>query len=140
MNIFKHLKPYYWEVRGHMLVSMISLICATALGLVYPRLLLVLIDDVIIGGQYSLVLGLTAVLFSVIALKSGLQYVHGWIGSRVGNRLIMRLRSECYNKLQKLPNSYYDTAKTGDLMSRMTSDLDAIRNFIGFDLAQFINM
>src|SRR5690606_38721122 len=51
-----------------------------------------------------------------------------------------RLRSECYNKLQKLPNSYYDTAKTGDLMSRMTSDLDAIRNFIGFDLAQFINM
>src|SRR5690606_13301580 len=35
---------------------------------------------------------------------------------------------------------YYDTAKTGDLMSRLTADLEAIRNFAGFGFAQILNM
>lgn len=64
-----------------------------------------------------------------------------WIfGGRLGNFLAYRLRNACYEKLQFLSFRYYDTAKTGDLMSRLTGDLEAIRNFIGFGFAQPLNV
>ena len=69
-----------------------------------------------------------------------MQFVHGFTGGRLGNKVAYRLRNELYKKLQYLSFQYYDTAKTGDLMSRLTADLEAIRNFAGFGFAQILNM
>nr|WP_246246810.1 ABC transporter ATP-binding protein [Paenibacillus lemnae] len=134
------MTPYFWYERKRIVISLASLMCATALGLVYPNLLRILVDNIIMDGKFELVPKLSLFIVGVIALKSLLQYIHGFVGARVGNRLVLRLRNTCYEKLQMLPANYYDKVKTGDLVSRMTSDLEAIRNFIGFDFAQFINM
>lgn len=50
----------------------------------------------------------------------------------VGTRLVNDLRRKLYDKLQRLPFSFYDTARTGDLMSRLTLDLEMVRNFYAF--------
>ncbi|GIP41594.1 putative ABC transporter ATP-binding protein YknU [Paenibacillus sp. J45TS6] len=83
---------------------------------------------------------LALTVLGVVILKSSLQFLHGFFGARLGNYLAYRLRNACYEKLQFLSFRYYDTAKTGDLMSRLTGDLEAIRNFIGFGFAQILNM
>ncbi|GGF89270.1 ABC transporter ATP-binding protein [Paenibacillus abyssi] len=140
MNVFKELKEYYWPERKLLVASIISLMCATALGLVYPNMLRILIDDVIEPGQYHLVPTISLIVVGVIILKGTLQFVHGFFGGRLGNRVAYRLRNASYHKLQYLSNQYYDTAKTGDLMSRLTADLEAIRNFVGFGFAQILNM
>ncbi len=140
MDVFKQLKDYYWPERRLMLASIISLICATALGLVYPNMLRVLIDDAILGENYSLVPTIALTVVGVVIVKGALQYVHGFFGGRLGNRVAYRLRNESYRKLQYLSFQYYDKAKTGDLMSRLTADLEAIRNFVGFGFAQILNM
>ena len=69
-----------------------------------------------------------------------MQFLHGFTGGRLGNRVAYNLRNALYKKLQYLSFQYYDTAKTGDLMSRLTGDLEAIRNFVGFGFAQILNM
>ncbi|TVY02345.1 ABC transporter ATP-binding protein [Cohnella terricola] len=139
MDIFRGLKDYYWQNKGLLWGSVAGLAIATALGLVYPLLLKTLIDDMIIPGRYEGVTGLTLLAVSVIVVKAGFQYVHGFWGGRVGNRLAYRLRNACYEKLQQLSFSYYDTARTGDLMSRLTADIEGIRQFIGFGFAQLLN-
>lgn len=139
MEIFRALKEYYWQDKGFLWGSVAGLAIATALGLVYPLLLRTLIDDMIIPVKFEGVMGLTLTAVGVICVKACFQYVHGFSGGRLGNRLAYRLRNVSYEKLQQLSFSFYDTARTGDLMSRLTADIEGIRNFIGFGFAQLLN-
>ena len=140
MEAFRQLKQFYWAERKFLAASIAALMCATALGLVYPNLLRFLIDDVIDVGRYDLVPGLAFTVVGVVTLKAIMQFIHGFFGGRLGNRVAFRMRNALYDKLQTLSFQYYDKAKTGDLMSRLTADLEAIRNFIGFGFAQILNM
>lgn len=140
MDVLRQLQTFFWEKRTYLFVSILFLAIATGLGLVYPNLLRVLIDDVIIPRNFEDVPILALTVLGVVILKAGMQFLHGFYGGRLGNFLAYRLRNACYEKLQFLSFRYYDTAKTGDLMSRLTGDLEAIRNFIGFGFAQILNM
>lgn len=140
MNVLRQLKEFYWSERKLLYVSVVCLAISTALGLVYPFLLGFLIDEVIKKEQFELVPTLALVVVGVIAIKAAFQFLHGWSGGRLGNRVAYNLRNALYNKLQFLSFQYYDRAKTGDLMSRLTADLDGIRHFIGFGFAQILNM
>ncbi|NUU78286.1 ABC transporter ATP-binding protein [Paenibacillus xylanilyticus] len=140
MDVLRQLQTFFWEKRTYLFVSILFLAIATALGLVYPNLLRILIDDVIIPRNFEDVPILALTVLGVVILKAGMQFLHGFFGGRLGNFLAYRLRNACYEKLQFLSFRYYDTAKTGDLMSRLTGDLEAIRNFIGFGFAQILNM
>jgi ATP-binding cassette, subfamily B, multidrug efflux pump len=140
LDVFRQLKQFYWPDRRLLGISIFALMCATALGLVYPNMLRFLIDEVIQKERYGLVPAVSLTVVGVIAIKASMQFVHGFTGGRLGNKVAFRLRGELYQKLQYLSFQYYDTAKTGDLMSRLTADLEAIRNFAGFGFAQILNM
>ncbi|MBP1907267.1 ATP-binding cassette subfamily B protein [Paenibacillus turicensis] len=140
MEVLRQLRIYYKEKFSYLILSMLCLAAATALGLVLPQLLRGLIDDVIIPGNYGDVIWLALTAIVIVIFKAILQFLHGFFGGRLGNFLAYRLRNACYEKLQFLSFRYYDTAKTGDLMSRLTGDLEAIRNFIGFGFAQLLNL
>nr|WP_232242921.1 ABC transporter ATP-binding protein [Paenibacillus sp. GSMTC-2017] len=134
------MKAFYLPEKKFLITSILFLMIATALGLVYPNLLRYLIDDVIRLEQFDLVPKLALIAVAVISLKALNQFLHGFFGGRLGNRVAFRMRNALYDKLQTLSYQYYDKAKTGDLMSRLTADLEAIRNFIGFGFAQILNM
>jgi ATP-binding cassette subfamily B protein len=140
MDVLRQLQGFFKERRHYLLFSILCLAIATALGLVYPTLLRRLIDDVIVPRYFEDVPMLALTALGVVILKSFMQFLHGFFGGRLGNFLAYRLRNACYEKLQFLSFRYYDTAKTGDLMSRLTGDLEAIRNFIGFGFAQLLNL
>ncbi|WIV17891.1 ABC transporter ATP-binding protein [Paenibacillus polygoni] len=140
MDVLRQLQSFFWSKRILLFLSILCLALATALGLIYPNLLRVLIDDMITPRNFEGVPMLALTVLGVVILKSSLQFLHGFFGARLGNYLAYRLRNACYEKLQFLSFRYYDTAKTGDLMSRLTGDLEAIRNFIGFGFAQILNM
>ncbi|MCF7753597.1 ABC transporter ATP-binding protein/permease [Paenibacillus xylanexedens] len=140
MDVLRQLQIFFWEKRTYLFVSILFLALATALGLVYPYMLRILIDDIIVPRTFEDVPIIALTVLGVVILKAGMQFLHGFFGGRLGNFLAYRLRNACYEKLQFLSFRYYDTAKTGDLMSRLTGDLEAIRNFIGFGFAQILNM
>ncbi|WP_267490696.1 ABC transporter transmembrane domain-containing protein, partial [Paenibacillus sp. 1001270B_150601_E10] len=140
MDVFKQLAPFYWPKKKLLFVSILCLMFATALGLVYPNLLRILIDDVIAKEKYEWVPWLAGTVVAVVSLKGTLQFLHGFFGGRVGNYTAYAMRNASYRKLQSLSFRYYDKARTGDLMSRLTADLEGVRQFVGFGFAQILNM
>jgi ATP-binding cassette subfamily B multidrug efflux pump len=140
MEMFKQLKEFYWGERRLLIISITCLAISTALGLAYPNLLRYLIDDVIRPGNFEKVPLLAITVVLVITIKASFQYLHGFSGGRLGNKVSYNLRNATYQKLQFLSFQYYDRAKTGDLMSRLTADLEAIRHFMAFGFAQILNI
>jgi ATP-binding cassette subfamily B multidrug efflux pump len=140
MEVFRQLKEYYWSEKRFLFASILSLMTATALGLVYPNLLRYLIDHVIAEKQFSQVPYLAMLVVGVISCKALFQFLHGVSSSKLGNHTAYNLRNALYKKLQYLSFQYYDKARTGDLMSRLTADLQAVRDFIGFGFVQILNV
>ncbi|KJD52912.1 multidrug ABC transporter ATP-binding protein, partial [Bacillus amyloliquefaciens] len=110
----------------------------TAITVVYPIILQMTIDEVILGGRYGLVIWISLGFIAVMAAKGAATFFHQYLGDMFGIRSVYRLRKELYSKLQRLPFKYYDSAKTGDLMSRLTADVEGIRFFLSFGFAEAI--
>ncbi|TLS53163.1 ABC transporter ATP-binding protein [Paenibacillus antri] len=142
MEVFKQLRSFYWPGKLKYLIfaSILCLAVSTALGLVYPYMLKHLVDEIIMKGNYGQVPFVASTVLVVVAIKAGFQFLHGLAGGRLGNQVAYNLRKSLYEKLQYLSFQYYDKARTGDLMSRLTGDLDGIRQFIGFGFPQFLNV
>jgi len=130
-----------WRLRYYMLpfrVRFVSMVVAAALGtgatIVVPLVTKAVIDGPIADsdrvGLYAL--GLLAVSLGVI--EAVLMFVRRWIVTRATNGVEYAIRTDMYAKLQRLPMSFHDRWQSGQLLSRMMSDLATIRRFLGFGL------
>ncbi len=122
---------------------MVFLLIVTGLTVVYPVILQQTIDKVIYKGQYDLIPTLTLGFLGIMVIKGIATYIQQYTGDLFGIKSVYRMRNALYEKLQFLPFSYYDNAKTGDLMSRLTADVETFRFFLsmGFsELFRFILM
>lgn len=140
VETLRQLKAFYSSEKKFIVGTFLFLIIATGVGLVQPYLMKYLIDDIIVEQNFELVIPISLLVVGVVTFKALNQFLHGFCGGRLGNRVATKLRNALYEKLNTLSYQYYDKAKTGDLMSRLTADLEAIRNFIGFGMAQLLNV
>ncbi|WP_235615550.1 ABC transporter ATP-binding protein [Brevibacillus reuszeri] len=139
LDTFKRLKDYYWPYRRLFLVSILSLFVVTSVTVIYPLVLKYTIDDVFGQGQYGQVPYLAIGFIVLMGIKGIAVYYHQYFGDLFGVSTVYELRNELYTKLQYLPFRYYDSAKTGDLMSRLAGDVEVFRFFLSFGLAQCLN-
>lgn len=140
VEVFRRLRIYYWPYKKWCLLSIVTLIFVTALGLVYPLLLRFLIDDIIIVGKYEWVPHVSFAVLLVAGVRSICRYIHQYTGHLFGIDSVYDLRNALYDKLQRLSPTYYDNAKTGDLMARLTGDVEAIRMFLSIGIVQLLNI
>ncbi|NMH71360.1 ABC transporter ATP-binding protein [Bacillus sp. RO3] len=138
MDTFKKLKSFYWPYKRHFIISMIFLIFVTGITVVYPVILQVTIDDVILEGNYRWIPYLAFGFIGIMIVKGVATFIQQYNGDLFGITSVYRLRNELYEKLQFLPFSYYDNAKTGDLMSRLTADVEAFRFFLSFGFSELL--
>ncbi|MDR6226005.1 ABC transporter ATP-binding protein [Desmospora profundinema] len=139
MNTFKRLKAFFWPYKGYFLISILTLLMVTGVTVVYPLVLKITIDDVIGAGRYDWVPWIAIGFLLLMGLKAVASFFHQYYGDLFGIRSVYELRNALYQKLEVLPFRFYDNAKTGDLMSRLTADVEAFRFFLSFGFAQFIN-
>jgi ATP-binding cassette subfamily B protein len=81
------------------------------------------------------------ILLSVLALygiAALFQFVQGYIMAGVANKISYRMRRDIDEKIMRLPFSYYDRVETGDVMSRITNDVDAINQSLSQSITQII--
>ncbi|HWO74870.1 MAG TPA: ABC transporter ATP-binding protein [Bacillus sp. (in: firmicutes)] len=138
MDIFKKLKNFYWPYKSHFIISIIFLFVLTAITVIYPIILQLTIDEVVLSGKYEWVPYLAIGFVLIMAIKGIATYIHQYHGDLFGIKSVFSLRNELYEKLQYLPFKYYDNAKTGDLMSRLTSDVEGFRFFLSFGFAELL--
>ena len=71
-----------------------------------------------------------AALVVVYIVNSGISFIQGWIMAGVSQRIVLRLRTVLFAKLQKMPLKFFDTQPHGEVMSRLTNDIDNVSNTI----------
>jgi ATP-binding cassette subfamily B multidrug efflux pump len=139
LETFKRLKEFYWPYKKYFIWSVFSLFFVTGITVIYPIILQFTIDEVVLAGNYHFIPYLALGFIFVQMIKGTATYFHQYLGDLFGISSVYKLRNALYEKLQFLPFRYYDNAKTGDLMSRLTADVEGFRFFLSFGFAQVIN-
>lgn len=140
MQTFKKLRQYYWPYKKFFITSVIFLFLVTAITVIYPIILQLTIDNVVIGQQYERIIPLTIAFFSIMIVKAVATFFQQYMGDLFGINSVYKMRKVLYGKLQFLPFRYYDNAKTGDLMSRLTADVESFRFFLSFGFAEILRL
>ncbi|MFC0270758.1 ABC transporter ATP-binding protein [Metabacillus herbersteinensis] len=138
METFKKLKDFYWPYKNEFLWSLLFMLVVTAITVTYPVVLQITIDDIILDEQFEYVPWVALGFIAIMTIKGFTTYFQQYLGDMFGIKSVYRLRNELYEKLQRLPFRYYDNAKTGDLMSRLTADVEGFRFFLSFGIAELI--
>ena len=123
-RLLRFVRPY----RRNLVLAAAMLILSTVLGLVWPQVVLRVLDAGLKDAALldELVLALIGVLLFRAAIDGARQYVMAWTGERV----IFDLRMEIVRHLQSLSLSFFTRRKTGDLMSHVTSDATLVHGIV----------
>lgn len=121
--MIKKFISYYKPYKGLFFTDLIVATIATLCNLIYPMMTRSLVNDAIPNKEIK-VIGIFAIILMVLYLiKAGCCYFMQYFGHLVGVGMQGDMRRDMFKHLEKLPNSYFDNTKTGDLMSRMINDL-----------------
>ena len=138
METFKKLKQFYWPYKTMYFWSLFFLLFVTLITVVYPVVLQFTIDEVVLAGKYEFIPYVALGFIGIMIVKGITTYFQQYLGDMFGITSVYRLRNELYKKLQFLPFRYYDNAKTGDLMSRLTADVEGFRFFLSFGFSEIV--
>ena len=130
---------YLWHYWPTALGTIVSLLLVTTASLLTPQLLRVLIDDGIEKYNLEIVFGVAAALVGVAVVRGVFNFLQGYLSEITSQGVAYDLRNTIFEKLQNLSFSYHDRAQTGKLMTRMTSDVELVRLFVGNGLLQLIS-
>jgi ATP-binding cassette subfamily B protein len=126
-TLFPYLIRYRWRYAAGLSALALKNVFAAAV----PLLLKYVIDEVNSGAGMRLLLQLAGALLGVALLKAFFQYWMRWILIGISRDIEYDLRSDLFGHLVSLPQRFYQTYRTGDLMSRATNDMNAVRLMLG---------
>jgi ATP-binding cassette subfamily B protein len=128
-------------LRPHLAQSIAAVICialATLFTLIVPWLLQWVIDVGIHTGNFSQLMLVAAAILGASILRGLAAYGQGYYSQSISNLVAYDLRDKMYDHLQHLSFSFHDDSETGQLMSRMTADIEAVRMFFPMGLLRAI--
>jgi subfamily B ATP-binding cassette protein MsbA len=125
-RLYSYLKPYWKQLA----VISVLLLLWTGLDLLPPLFQGAIVDRVIIAKDLSL---LAPLIIGLIVVYATLQLVSAadlYLRHALGERFILDLRMRLYEYLQRLSISYFERTSTGEIMSRITNDVNELENFV----------
>lgn len=128
--ILQRLTAYALKSRGALTIAACGVITASLLNMVVPQLTRITIDQVIPSGDiYRIFFVAAAIIVTAIAIGAT-SFVRSYFMSIVGQRTIYELRNCLYRHLQTLSLGFFAQRRTGELMSRVTNDVNAVQQLI----------
>jgi ATP-binding cassette, subfamily B, multidrug efflux pump len=128
---FKRLLPYALRCRRAFLLGLGCAIITTAVSLLSPWILKYAIDDLTLGVSRAKLAGYALILLLIAVAGGYFRFLMRRIIVGASRVIEYDLRNDFFAHLQQLPMSYFQDRRTGDLMSRATNDLNAVRMMIG---------
>ncbi len=132
MTPLKWFLSFLKKYRPQMILGIAMTTVIAALSIVNPYLSGIIVDDVITAGSYSMLPGLIVCLLAVTLLTSILRFVYQVVFEIASQGTLYDMRSRVYRKLLEEDFAFYNKKRTGDLMSRQTGDMDAVRHFVAY--------
>jgi ATP-binding cassette, subfamily B, multidrug efflux pump len=139
MSLFRHLAPFLRRYRRRLLVGILCALCGTIAAATIPQILRAAIDDLNSQGIVAERLLMFGGLLLLAALIDGL-FRFGQRVSMLGTAHLVEydMRSALFQRLLQLDQGFYGGMHTGDLMTRVTNDLSAVRQLVGPGLTSLV--
>jgi ATP-binding cassette subfamily B protein len=118
-RVLTYAKPYRWQIAGLLLLILMT----TALSLITPLLFRSLIDDALPNGNTHRLNLIALGLVAIPVVSGSLRVIQRRLNSAIGEGVIYDLRVALYDHLQKMSLRFFTNTKTGELMSRLNSDV-----------------
>ena len=136
------LLPDLWALvrprRGTLLLGLALMVVNRVAGLVLPASTKFLVDDVIGRRELSWLTPLVGAVVLATLVQGVTSFALTQVLSQAAQRLIAEMRQKVQAHIGRLPVTYYDANKTGQLVSRIMSDVEGVRNLIGTGLVEFL--
>src|SRR5919204_3371977 len=123
-RLLQYLRPYWRSVA----IAFVAITAGSAASLAQPYLMKVAIDRYIAAGRLRELDRLALLYFVILVVSFAAEYVQTWTMQLTGQRVMFDLRMSIYGHLQRLDLRYYDRNPVGRLMTRVTSDVDALND------------
>ncbi|MFP4343361.1 MAG: ABC transporter ATP-binding protein [Anaerolineales bacterium] len=134
LRTFRYLKAYLFLV----LIALVAMLISTAGNLAVPFLSQRLIDQGLSAGNAALITRLALLMVGIALLRALFTFLEGYLSAQVSQGVAYDMRNDLYEKIQHLSFSYHDRAQTGQLLTRVTSDVELVQQFLGTALLQLL--
>jgi ATP-binding cassette subfamily B protein len=142
----KRLLKYLGKRKLLLYALLATILLATGLSLAGPALLAkaidiisIDVDDLSVHVDFGRLYPLIIALSSVYLVSSGLSYVQGLLAAKLSVNIVKTLRGNLFEKIEYLPLKYIDSHHHGDIMSRMTNDIENVSNSISSSISSLFS-
>jgi subfamily B ATP-binding cassette protein MsbA len=139
---FRSVRPLLMDLvrprRAKLALGFGLMLINIAMSVVLPGAPRYLLDNIIAKGQHYLLTPLVLIVFGATIIQGVTSFSLTQLLSKEGQRLIAQLRRQVQEHVGRLPVAYYDSNKSGALVSRIMSDVEGVRNLIGTGLVDFV--
>lgn len=132
-DTLKRILTYFAKEKALVLSMLVIVVFGTLCGIYAPTLQSSSID-IIAGARDGSLANTLLLMLAVYLLYSGSQLLQGFLSARLSQRIVKRMREELFGKMMDLPVRYLDTHSHGDVMSRMTNDIENISTTVSQSL------
>jgi subfamily B ATP-binding cassette protein MsbA len=130
------VRPYRWML----LVALLATAVSSLLGLVFPNFVGRLIDSALAGAKTPSALNQVALgLFGIFLIQSVFNYINTFLLARIGQGVVADLRKALFAHLIYLPLRFFESRKTGEITSRLTSDISTVQTAVSSSLVQLVS-
>ncbi len=127
-----YLRSYRRETVG----ALVALLCVSAANLAAPQMVRLAIDRGMAPRRWQMVLVAVVGLVAIAVGRGLFNFLQGYLAERASQGVAFDLRDALFTRIQKLSFSYYDQAQTGQLLTRVTNDVEQVRTFVGGGVTQ----
>jgi ABC-type multidrug transport system fused ATPase/permease subunit len=138
ITMAKVFKTIIWPRRKQLLIGLLLIVISRLAGLILPGASKYLVDDVIPSSDFNLLKWLIIAVVLAVVVQSVTSFALTQILSVEAQNLISKLRAQVQAHIIRLPIRFFDSAKTGELVSRVMTDVEGVRNLVGTGLAQMV--
>ncbi len=132
--MLKNLRPLFPYLRRYRVtfwIGALCVLCNNGVWILFPLVIRRAIDDLNLGVTRHKLFTYSALLLAVAGTKAIFQFLTRWILIGVSREIEFDLRNDLFTHLERLPYSFYQRTRTGDIMARATNDLNAVRMLTG---------
>lgn len=138
VSVITAFKTIIWPRRNLVLIGLVLIVISKAASFVAPLSLKYLMDDIIPNKDIGFLKLLVAVVILAILVQAVTSFMLTRILSVQAQYMISELRAQVQKKVLSLPIRFFDNTKTGELVSRIMTDVEGVRNLIGTGLVQLV--
>ncbi|MBU3190881.1 ABC transporter ATP-binding protein/permease [Clostridium bowmanii] len=130
----KRILKYVTKYKFFIIIATIAMLVSIALDMFNPYLVKIMIDKVLRNSEYNLLNFVLISLAGITLTRSILGYIREYSLDYLSSKVSIDLKTELFDHIQSLPFEYFDSMNTGELMSRMGSDVDNVWRSIAFGI------